>query len=862
MNRILYKRSFLFLLTFTLICWSIHPCFGRSAKPPTQPCANCHTGAAGSGSINITSLPAEYQTGEEYQIGVSISHDGQKRWGFLLQARDGSGNLVGDFSSIDDNTQAFSGYISHTSSGTFQGQSNSANWDLKWTAPAADVGSITFTAYGNAANNNGANSGDKGHTTTVAITAEEKATVVNIPDLNLRAALESALGKNAGDAITDTELATLTELTIGLRLAGIINLTGLEHCTGLTTLWLFGNSISDISAVANLTNLRVLYLNNNQINDITAVANLTNLTEVYLNSNEINDLSSLANLTNLRVLNLNSNEINDISSLANLTGLTGLYLYANQISDISAVSNLTNLTRLWLGNNQISDLSPLANLPNLTTLDLSRSQLIDLSGLANLTGLTGLWLYGNEISDISAVANLTNLTYLELRDNQISDITPIAENTGISGEITLQNNPLNNTALSTHIPALEARGIEVSYDISTIEVIHLSPGWNMVSIPGIPQKTDPATLQTVDNSLILPLYRWNSATFSYEPVTELKLGEGYWALTIRPEGTTLQIPITSADSYNRTLQPGWNMIGGVSQVSDFTNPQDDPDNSVIAGTLYSWNPTSFSYQAKTEITPGQGYWVLTLAECQLTVGGEVSVPTAPQIILEPEMVISFNLSAGDWHQNLKIGLDQSAAAGLELMDWVLPPIGPQAQDYQAHLVSGQYQLRRDIRPITDQMVSWQIRLSSPEPVQLTVDNQEIPAGQELIISDGWMETVLSAGMEMQLASGERELTISLRPLPKATALLQNYPNPFNPETWIPFELNQDSEVSLTIYDMAGRLVRRLDIGFQEAGTYLRRDQAIYWDGRTQSGEQVASGTYFYTLKTADYVSTQKMIILK
>jgi len=81
-------------------------------------------------------------------------------------------------------------------------------------------------------------------------------------------------------------------------------------------------------------------------------------------------------------------------------------------------------------------------------------------------------------------------------------------------------------------------------------------------------------------------------------------------------------------------------------------------------------------------------------------------------------------------------------------------------------------------------ISW---LSSPEPVQLTVDNQEIPAGQELIISDGQMETVLSVGMEMQLASGKRELIISLRPLPKV--VLQNYPNPFNPETWIPFELN-------------------------------------------------------------------------
>ena len=87
-------------------------------------------------------------------------------------------------------------------------------------------------------------------------------------------------------------------------------------------------------------------------------------------------------------------------------------------------------------------------------------------------------------------------------------------------------------------------------------------------------------------------------------------------------------------------------------------------------------------------------------------------------------------------------------------------------------------------------------------------------------------------------------------------------NPFIPETWIPFELNQDSDVSLTIYDTAGRLVRRLDLGFQPAGAYLQRDQAIYWDGRTDAGERVASGTYFYTLKTAGYTSTQKMIILK
>ena len=107
-----------------------------------------------------------------------------------------------------------------------------------------------------------------------------------------------------------------------------------------------------------------------------------------------------------------------------------------------------------------------------------------------------------------------------------------------------------------------------------------------------------------------------------------------------------------------------------------------------------------------------------------------------------------------------------------------------------------------------------------------------------------------------------QIEVDYRHIPTLSRLLQNYPNPFNPETWIPFELNQDSEVSLIIYNMAGRLVRRLDLGFREAGTYLRREQAIYWDGKTDTGERVASGTYFYTLKTEGYTSTQKMIILK
>ena len=98
--------------------------------------------------------------------------------------------------------------------------------------------------------------------------------------------------------------------------------------------------------------------------------------------------------------------------------------------------------------------------------------------------------------------------------------------------------------------------------------------------------------------------------------------------------------------------------------------------------------------------------------------------------------------------------------------------------------------------------------------------------------------------------------------PKETALLPNYPNPFNPETWIPYQLAKDAEVSLTIYAIDGYIVRRLALGHQTPGLYENRSRAAYWDGRNQFGEPVASGLYFYTLTAGDFTATRRMLILK
>ena len=98
--------------------------------------------------------------------------------------------------------------------------------------------------------------------------------------------------------------------------------------------------------------------------------------------------------------------------------------------------------------------------------------------------------------------------------------------------------------------------------------------------------------------------------------------------------------------------------------------------------------------------------------------------------------------------------------------------------------------------------------------------------------------------------------------PGQNRLLQNYPNPFNPETWIPYQLAEDSEVSISIYDSAGRLVRSLSLGYQSAGFYNSRGQAAYWDGRNAVGESVASGVYFYQLETPSFRQTRRLLILK
>lgn len=352
---------------------------------------------------------------------------------------------------------------------------------------------------------------DSTYVVSASFEAEEP---VFFADPNLEAAIREAIDV-VERPIYPSDLEGLTYLDASVR--GIRDLTGLEHCTdlthlfleynqiddvsplagliNLTQLWLEGNQIIDVYPLANLTRLTELFLGRNEISDISALADLTNLTFLHLGKgrNQISDISPIANLTKLTHLNLGGNQISDISPLSSLTELTFLRIFENQISDLSALENLTKLNHLHLGVNRISDVSPLANLTSLRLLDLWGNGMSDISPLAGLTDLESLHLSYNQISDISPLANLTSLTELSVPRNPVSDISPIANLTNLRAlwvtidsvnDIPLLLHLTNLTALGLHIRQIrheelsrlaDVRDVLVSLDLDSNQISNISP---------------------------------------------------------------------------------------------------------------------------------------------------------------------------------------------------------------------------------------------------------------------------------------------------------------------------------------------------------------------------------------------------
>lgn len=307
--------------------------------------------------------------------------------------------------------------------------------------------------------------------------------VVVFADPNLEAAVREEIEKAEGP-IFKSDLYDMTFLIASDR--SISSLEGLQNATDLEFLSIWGNQISDLSPLGGLVRLTYLNASQNHISDLDPIQGLTDLEDLHLNSNDLSSITAVSNFNRLEWLDVGDNQISDISAIANLTRIYFLIISQNQITslqaikdlqdlefvsawsnDISSVPPLSKLTRLEnlnLSSNQVSSISGLSGLANLTDLDLGRNQISDISSLSNLTRLDFLVLSSNNISNISALSGLTMLSFLSVSFNDVTNIQPLVSNSGLGAgdQVLLYGNPLNETSINVHIPALESRGVDVS----------------------------------------------------------------------------------------------------------------------------------------------------------------------------------------------------------------------------------------------------------------------------------------------------------------------------------------------------------------------------------------------------------------
>ena len=681
--------------------------------------------------------------------------------------------------------------------------------------------------------------------------------------------------------------------------AGLINLEFLSFPD---------NNVSDLLPIAGLINLEHLYFTHNNISDLSPVAGLINLKTIHTWGNPVFDLSPLVRLIKLEVVDMCGGEISDLTPLAGLTGLKELYFVSNEISDISPLAGLTGLTRLNLEDNEISDISSLAGLTNLKWLVLEHNEISDFSPLDGLREnikllwhsnpgfpteapkIEGPWLWvvlpgtvGEELdsTDLLSEASGGMVTEVEVAtrgateggsvgdsvwtshrlppagENNIEDMLKSVIRDGtIYGSVSLHSPREQNTTMYVG----GDRGVRVWLN-GTLIYERLNRDW-------ADNYTDffPVTLQQGRNVLLVAVHTVGNGFFGFEPGTDytVSTGVGYtFSKTLIHSNDTFTLDIRAE---NITDLAGW-------QFDIAFDPAALEAISVTEGNfLKTDGGTTFFQGGSIDNASGK---ITGLSAARLSTQGVSGTGVLLQVRFKAKSAggtqlalqkFQFGSTTGDsipaGPHEIRITVEERLATGdvnrdgvVSILDLILvaQQLGRRVPAGSAVDVNGD-----GVVSILDLIrVAQGIAGSPAAPViaKESVDAATIVAW----IAQARLEDDGSLAFKQGIANLER-LLASL--IPEETALLANYPNPFNPETWIPYQLAESAEVTLTIYDMNGQMVRHLAVGHQAAGMYQSRSRAAYWDGRNQVGELVASGLYFYTLTAGEFSATRRMLILK
>ena len=734
-----------------------------------------------------------------------------------------------------------------------------------------------------------------------------EAQTVNVPDANLREAINEALGKAPDAQITRGEMARLTHLNASVR--NIKNLSGLEAATRLESLELNHNQITNLSPLTGLVRLHHIGLEENLITDLSPLEGLISLERLHLGNNLITDLSPLEGLINLRSITLHHNAISDLSPLAGLTKLESIGMSHNPLADLSPLSGLTNLHNFhgWgtpvvniaaiaklpklreinVCGGEISDISALADAKGLKSLYLPGNGVTDLTPLAELTSLTHLSLEHNEVSDLSPLEGLNNLTWIDFRDNEISDVSPLSELSNLTW-LDLSQNRITDVSTLAFLPNLTWMGLlqnpiadTTSLErFSTTTTISHSDFVNSAFPDAGPKIEGPWLWAIVPGAGIgrtdlLARASGGGATevkvATFGATEDKAIGNGKWkAHNLAPIGGDNLNEMTDAlgwgsgsEIYDHVVYGSLTLESPRKQETTMLVGSNDGVKVWLNGEVVHYNPVTRGagdYQDVFPVTLKKGTNALLVA---VDNRGHGSFSGFFGFAKDTDYTINapgdpIEIEVATWDVN-KDGI-------ANILDLILVArnLGKTAINADTGTdVNGDG--KRNILDL--RLVAQHLNEASGAAAPAALATSD-----EFVTSDHISAEMVRAWIAWAQAESDgslifREGIANLKQLlasliPNTTALLANYPNPFNPETWIPYQLAEPTTVTLHIYEINGALVRTLDLGYQPAGRYHEQSRAAYWDGKNEVGESVASGVYFYTLTADDFTATRKMLIRK
>jgi hypothetical protein len=314
------------------------------------------------------------------------------------------------------------------------------------------------------------------------------------------------------------------------------------------------------------------------------------------------------------------------------------------------------------------------------------------------------------------------------------------------------------------------------------------------------------------------------------------VGEGYW-LRFTEEGSTI-INGFSINELNMNLTEGWNLFSGVSEdVSIFTVV--DPDSIIIPETLFGFNE---GYVETDILVPGEGYWLRAFEAGEITLTSGALAKTSPRDFNLNGKANSLTVNGMD----LYFGVEMSAR---ERLSYGLPPKPP----------SGAF----DVRFSGDTRIAGEnteIEVMNPSQTLTISYDVVLDAGDHMswiLISESDKEYTIEGSGEITIPSEETFTLERKAIIPIAYTLHQNYPNPFNPITSLRYDLPEQAQVTLTVYDLMGREVTQLVNITQDAGY-----RSVQWNATDSFGKPVSAGVYLYQVRSGDFVQTRKMVLLK